>query len=144
MSPSNDERRYRDGGGWEVAAGYSRAARRGDVIVVSGTTATDEVASAHPDDTARQAGDAIARALAAVQQLGGTVDDVVRSRVFLAPGADWQAASDVHAELLGAVAPANTTLYVHALIGPSFLVEVELDAVLGAAEAATVDQEATG
>ena len=130
MTPPTDEHRYRDGRGWEVTAGYSRAARRGDVIVVSGTTADDDVAAAYPDDTERQVRDAIGRGIAAVRHLGGSVDDVVRSRIYLAPGADWEAASAVHAELLGAVAPANTTLYVHGLIGPSFLVEVELDAVL--------------
>lgn len=130
MNPPTDEHRFRDGRGWEVTAGYSRAARRGNVIVVSGTTADDDVAAAHPDDTDRQMRDAIGRGLAAIGQLGGGVDDVVRSRVYLAPDADWEAASAVHAELLGSVAPANTTLYVHRLIGPSFLVEVELDAVV--------------
>lgn len=130
MTSPTDEDRFRDGGGWEQAAGYSRAARRSGHIAVSGTTASDEVAAAHPDDTGRQTRDALERAVEAVVRLGGTVGDVVRSRVYLAPTADWEAASAVHADLLGDVAPANTTLYVHRLIGPTFLVEVELDAVL--------------
>jgi enamine deaminase RidA (YjgF/YER057c/UK114 family) len=65
-----------------------------------------------------------------VQRLGGSVDDVVRTRVFLTPGADWRAASAAHAQLFGAVNPANTMLHVHSLIGADFLVEVEVDAVV--------------
>lgn len=122
--------RYRDGSGWEDVAGYSRAVRRGDFISVSGTTATDDVARMYPENTERQALDALARSLDAVRQLGGDIGDVIRTRVFLAPRADWRVASKAHADLLGAVAPANTTLYVNQLIGLDFLVEVEIDAVV--------------
>jgi enamine deaminase RidA (YjgF/YER057c/UK114 family) len=115
--------RHRDGDGWEASAGYSRAVRRANLIAVSGTTADGA-------DTYEQTRAALERALTAVRKLGGQVDDVVRSRVYLAPGADWEAAARAHAELLGAVAPANTMLHVASLIGDSFLVEVELEAVL--------------
>jgi len=114
-------RRLRDGGGWEDKAGYSRAVRRFGHIAVSGTTAPGS-------DTYEQTHAALARALAAVGALGGSVDDVVRTRVFLMPGADWEAASRAHADLLGHVAPANTMLHVAGLIGSEFLVEVEVDA----------------
>jgi enamine deaminase RidA (YjgF/YER057c/UK114 family) len=124
-------RHFRDGGGWEEAAGYSRAVRRFGRIAVSGTTANGADGRAlHPGDTYGQARAALERALAAVVALGGRPEDVVRSRVYLAPEADWQGASRAHAELLGAVAPANTTLHVAALIGEGFLVEVELEAEL--------------
>ena len=123
--------RYVDGSSFEDLAGYSRAVRRGDAIVVSGTTANDGHGKAlHPGDTAAQTEAALRHALGAVDALGGTIDDVVRTRLLLAPGADWQAAAGVHARLLGAVRPANTTLFVHALVGPDFLVEVELDAIV--------------
>lgn len=126
-----------DGGGWEAAAGYARAVRRGTRIEVSGTT----VPGRGPDaegETHRQSLEAIDLAVAAVEALGGRLEDVVRTRLFLAPGADWQQAAAAHAERLAAVAPANTTLYVAGLIGDA-LVEVEveaevLDAVLDAAE----------
>jgi enamine deaminase RidA (YjgF/YER057c/UK114 family) len=123
--------RHFDGGGHEHAAGYARAVRRGHVIAVSGTTANDGAGGAlHPGDTGAQTAAALRQALDAVERLGGRPGDVVRTRVFLAPGADWAAAGAAHAELLGAVSPANTTLYVHALIGDGFLVEVEVDAVV--------------
>jgi enamine deaminase RidA (YjgF/YER057c/UK114 family) len=123
--------RFTDGGGWEEEAGYSRAVRRSGRISVSGTTATAPDGGAlHPGDSYRQARTAIERALAAVQALGGHPEDVVRSRIYLAPAADWEEAIRAHFELLGAVAPANTTVHVASLIGDGFLVEVELDAEL--------------
>ena len=115
--------RYRDGGGWEESAGYSRAVRRHHHIAVSGTTAEGA-------DTYEQTRAALERALAAVRELGGHIEDVVRSRVYLVPDADWEAAARAHAELLGQVAPANTMLRVESLIGDEFLVEVEIEAVL--------------
>jgi len=115
--------RFRDGGGWEESAGYSRAVRRANHIAVSGTTAEGV-------DTYAQTRAAIERSLAAVRKLGGRTEDVVRSRVYLVPGADWEAAARAHAELLGDAAPANTMLTVASLIGDGFLVEVEIEAVL--------------
>jgi enamine deaminase RidA (YjgF/YER057c/UK114 family) len=122
-------KRHRDGTGWEQQAGYSRAVRRFGHIAVSGTTANGPDGLAlHPGDTYRQAVAALERAIAAVRALGGGLDDVVRTRVYLAPGADWEEASRAHAELMGSVAPATTMLYVASLIGEGFLVEVELEA----------------
>ena len=121
--------RHRDGGGWEEQAGYSRAVRRLGRIEVSGTTATAEDGGAlHPGDTYGQTRVALQRAMAAVHALGGGLEDVVRTRLFLAPGADWQAAARAHAEVMGSVAPASTMLHVASLIGDGFLVEVEVEA----------------
>lgn len=115
--------RFRDGTEFEVA-GYARAVRHGTHIAVSGTTAPGP-------DVAAQTRAALDKALEAVRALGGTVEDVVRTRLFLVAGTDWLAASKVHREMLGAVAPANTTLFVAGLIGEDLLVEVEVDAELG-------------
>jgi enamine deaminase RidA (YjgF/YER057c/UK114 family) len=82
----------------------------------------------YPGDTYRQTRAALERALVAIRELGGQVDDVIRSRIYLTPEADWEGAVRAHVELLGPVAPANTTLRVAGLIGDGFLVEVELDA----------------
>lgn len=116
-------RRYRDGRGWERKAGYSRAVRRGSRILVSGTTAADD-----SGDTYRQALQALEQALEAVTELGGTKHDVLRTRLLLAPDADWEAAARAHVQLLGSVAPANTMVYVGGLIGDGYLVEVEIEA----------------
>lgn len=126
-------RHYRDGSGWEDAAGYSRAVRRAGRIAVSGTTATGPDGRAlHPGDTYSQARVALERAVGAVEALGGQISDVVRTRLYLSPAGDWQAAARAHVELFGEVAPANTMLHVAALIGDDFLVEVEMDAEVAA------------
>ncbi|HTW99470.1 MAG TPA: Rid family hydrolase [Acidimicrobiales bacterium] len=121
--------RFSDGGPHEPIAGYSRAVRRGGRIMVSGTTARGEAAEG---DTYTQARDCLERVLAAVLALGGRREDVLRTRVYLAPAADWALASRAHAELLGDVAPANTMLSVAGLIGDGLLVEIEADAEVGA------------
>jgi enamine deaminase RidA (YjgF/YER057c/UK114 family) len=128
---SGATRRHRDGTELETSAGYSRAVRRSGRIAVSGTTATaPDGSTLHPGDTYLQTRAALEKALDAVAALGGGAEDVVRTRVYLAPRADWTAAARAHAELLGGVGPANTMLVVAGLIGDGFLVEVEVDAEL--------------
>jgi enamine deaminase RidA (YjgF/YER057c/UK114 family) len=123
--------RYADEAVWQDMAGYARAARREGRIAVSGTTSSGpDGAVLHPGDTYRQTAEAITRGLRAVEALGGTADDVLRTRVYLAPGASWEDAARAHREAFDAVRPANTMLYVSALIGEGLLVEVELDAEL--------------
>jgi enamine deaminase RidA (YjgF/YER057c/UK114 family) len=114
----------------EDVAGYCRAVRHGDVIAVSGTAdlAADGVVG-HPGDTYGQIRASFERAVAAVERLGGRREDIVRTRIYLAPAADWRDALRVHKELFGAVEPANTTVVV-AFIVPEMLVEVEVDAVV--------------
>jgi enamine deaminase RidA (YjgF/YER057c/UK114 family) len=105
--------------------------RRGARIAVSGTTASAPDGTVlHPGDTGAQTRCALERALAAVAALGGRRGDVVRSRVLLVAGADWEAAAAAHALVLGDVEPANTLLFVAGLVGEGHLVEVELDAEL--------------
>ena len=117
--------RFREGGSFEDEAGYSRAARIGPVIAVSGTTCRPDVVG---DGTKAQTVDCLQRIIAAVERLGGSRDGIYRTRLFLAPGADWEEASSAHREILGDIAPANTTLYVHSLIGDGLLVEAEAEA----------------
>jgi enamine deaminase RidA (YjgF/YER057c/UK114 family) len=122
---TSQRQRFREGGSFEELAGYSRGARTGPVIAISGTTCGPEAAG---QGTREQAADCLRRVVAAVERLGGTRDSIYRTRLFLAPTADWREASSAHAEMLGDVAPANTTLFVHGLIGDGLLVEVEADA----------------
>jgi enamine deaminase RidA (YjgF/YER057c/UK114 family) len=67
--------------------------------------------------------------VAALRDLGGGLNDVIRTRIYLAPGADWRRAVDAHRELFGETLPANTTLFVAGFIPAGVLVEIELDAV---------------
>jgi enamine deaminase RidA (YjgF/YER057c/UK114 family) len=72
--------------------------------------------------------DKIAASLAA---LGGRIEDVVRTRVYLTNVGDWEAVSREHGRVFGAVRPANTLLQVGALVGEGYLVEIEAEAEVG-------------
>lgn len=124
-------RRVTDEHGWEDQAGYSRAVRKNNVITVSGTTATGPDGTAlYPGDTGAQTRVCLERIARALTELDAGLDDVVRTVVYLAPGASWTQAAQAHREALGAVRPANTMLYVAGLIGDGFLVEIEAQAVV--------------
>jgi enamine deaminase RidA (YjgF/YER057c/UK114 family) len=118
-------------GGFEDVGGYARAVRIGPTVAVSGTAATGEGGAAvFPGDAYGQTREAFERALASLVELGGDVEDVIRTRIFLAPGANWRRAVDAHRELFDDVRPANTTLFVAGFIPEGVVVEVEVDAVV--------------
>jgi len=116
---------------WEELAGYSRAVRIGDRILVSGTTATGPDGLVGGDDPAAQARYALEKIEKAIQQLGGRLEDVVRTRVYVSDIAHWEAVARVHGERLGQIRPVNTLVEAK-LVGPQYLVEIEAEAVIGA------------
>lgn len=123
--------RIRDGSPFEAQAGYSRAARIGNLVAVSGTAALDAAGIAlYPDDTYQQTRAAFEIALAAATKLGVAREQVIRTRIFLAPGSDWRGAARAHGELFAGVDPANTTLFVAGFIPAGAVVEVEIDGVV--------------
>jgi enamine deaminase RidA (YjgF/YER057c/UK114 family) len=125
--------RHHDGSAFEAVASYCRAVRSGPAVAVSGTAATDaEGRALHPGDTYAQTKDAFERAVAAARELGAERDQVVRTRVYLGPGSEWRDAVRAHHEVFEGVDPANTTLYVAGFIPEGVLVEIELDAWVGA------------
>ena len=115
---------YREGGGFEDAAAYSRAVRIGQHVAVSGTAAREG------GDAYTQTSEAIARALVAAEKLGAAKENVLRTRLLLAEGCDWEGAVRAHAEAFAGVDPANTTYFVSGFIPEGALVEFELDAVV--------------
>jgi len=117
---------YREGGGFEEAAAYSRAVRIGPHVAVSGTAAREG------GDAYTQTAEALGRALAAAAELGAATGDVLRTRLLLAQGCDWEGAVRAHREVFEGVNPANTTYFVAGFIPDDVLVEVELDAVVPA------------
>ena len=122
--------RVRDGGGFGEVAAYSRAVRHGPHVAVSGTAPLDGGQVLHPGNSFLQTQVAIQKALDAAAELGASHEDVVRTRLLLAPDCDWKEAARAHAEAFAGVDPANTTYYVSRLIPEGALVEVELDAVV--------------
>ena len=124
----------RDGGGFEEAAAYSRAVRIGGHVAVSGTAPMDGGEVLHAGDAYAQTRTAIEKALAAAAQLGATPEDVIRTRMLLAAGCDWQAAIRAHQEAFTGIDPANTSYYVAGFIPEGVLVEFELDAIVAEPE----------
>ena len=129
---SGDEpTRVRTGARFEQLASYARAARAGAYVAVSGTAALDADGKAlFVGDVYGQTREALERALEAAEARGVERANVIRTRILLAPDADWQAAVRAHGELFQGVDPANTTLFVAGLIPEDCLVEVELDGVV--------------
>lgn len=116
---------------WEAMAGYSRAVRVGDHIYVSGTTATGPDGLVGGSDPAAQARYALDKIEAAIVKLGGSLREVVRTRVFVSDIRHWEAVARVHGERFGDIRPANTLVEAR-LVGPEYLVEIEAEAVVGA------------
>ena len=116
------------GGPWEAVLGYSRAVVAGDYVHVSGTTDTVDGELQHEGDAYGQTKVALEVIAKALAQVGYGVEDVVRSRVYLANGTDMDAAGKAHGEVFGQIKPALTMLAGIQFINPNMLVEIEVDA----------------
>ncbi len=132
-SPDNPDRSYVSTGSiWEPIAGFGRATRIGDRILVSGTTATH--GSDEPvcrGDPAGQTVYILDKIAASISSLGGTLSDVVRTRIYLKDIDTWEPVSRVHGRYFGQIRPANTLIEVSDLAGP-YDVEIEAEAVVTA------------
>lgn len=115
---------------WEPIAGYSRAVRVGTQALVSGTTATHgKGAVVCEGDAEGQAVYILDKIAASLDALGASLDDVVRTRVYLADADDCEAVSRVHGRYFGAVRPANTLLEIGRLVG-AYKVEIDAEAIV--------------
>jgi enamine deaminase RidA (YjgF/YER057c/UK114 family) len=126
--------RVSSGTRYEALAGYSRAVRVGDRVLVSGTTASGPDGPVAVGDAAGQARFVLDRIEGALREVGASLRDVVRTRIFVRRIEDWEAVARVHGERFGAVRPANTLVQA-ALVHPDLLVEIEAEAVIGAGDA---------
>lgn len=119
------------GATWESTVGYSRAVRVGSWVSVAGTTAARPGGGAvGGDDIAEQAREAIRRISAALEQVGASLEHVVRTRMFVTDISRWEEVGRAHGEFFGDIRPAASMLEVRALIEPELLVEIEADAVI--------------
>jgi enamine deaminase RidA (YjgF/YER057c/UK114 family) len=120
---------YSSGQKWESIVGYSRAVRVGDRIYVTGTTATDD------DGNIVGNGDAYAQTVqiirnleSALRALDATLENVVRTRMFVTDISRWEEYGRAHSEFFGEIMPATTMVEVSAFIDPKMLIEIEADA----------------
>ena len=120
--------RHRSASPYESLVGFSRAVRRGSHIAVSGTAPLDSDGETVVGDAYEQATRCFEVILEAVTALGGTREDVVRTRVFVTDVSDWDAVGRAHGEFFGEVYPAATMVVVKGLLDPRWRVEIEADA----------------
>lgn len=128
-------RRAFSGAPWEAKVGYCRALRRGPHVWVTGTVATNaggEVFAA--GDAGAQAKRCLEIIGAALRDVGATLEDVVRTRIFVTDIDQWQAIGEAHGDVFRDHPPTTTMVEVSRLIGPEFLVEIEADAYVDGAD----------
>ena len=118
------------GSPYEPVIGISRAVRLGNVIAVSGTAPLKEGKTVAPGDAAAQARRCFEIIREALQKTGASLQDVVRTRIFLTRIEDWEAVGTVHGEVFAGIRPASTMVQVTRFIDPDWLVEIEADACI--------------
>ena len=115
---------------WENQIGYSRAIKAGRTIEVSGTSAIDRDRIIAPGDPYQQTRFIIQKIERAINEAGGSLKDVVRTRIYVTNIRDWGAVGRAHGEFFKDIKPATTMVEVTSLIDPNFVVEIEATAIL--------------
>jgi len=122
------------GSPFESIVGFSRAVRIGNFVSVGGTAPLGpDGMTVGINDPAAQARRCFEITQAALEQAGASIHDVIRTRLLLTRIEDWRVVADVHGELFRDIRPVSTILQVSAFIDPQWLVETEVDAVIGEA-----------
>jgi enamine deaminase RidA (YjgF/YER057c/UK114 family) len=125
--------RVASGAPWEPVVGYSRAVQAGDFVAVSGTTATADGRIVGVGQMYVQARQALTNIRVALERVGLSMSDVIRTRIFVTDIKRWQEVARAHRDFFAGAPPATSMVEVRRLIDPDMLVEIEADAYAGAA-----------
>jgi enamine deaminase RidA (YjgF/YER057c/UK114 family) len=117
------------GSKWEPIMGYSRAVRSGNTIAVTGTVGINADGTYDPD-FGKQTARSLAIIAAALEALGGKLEHVIRTRMYVTDVSQWEAVARVHGSVFGEIRPATTIVEVAKLIDAAALIEIEADAIV--------------
>ncbi|MBL7722207.1 MAG: RidA family protein [Chitinophagaceae bacterium] len=122
---------YSSGAKWEDIVGYSRAVKVGNIIEVTGTVAVDENNQlVGEDDAYAQTKFIIGKIEKVLQSAGSSLEDVVRTRMFVTDISRWEEYGKAHGEFFGQVKPCTSMIEVKGLIAPEYLIEIEATAIV--------------
>jgi enamine deaminase RidA (YjgF/YER057c/UK114 family) len=121
---------YSSGAEWEDIAGYSRAVRVGDRIEVAGTTAMIDGQVIGEGDIYLQTKTILQIIRKAIEELGGDINDVVRTKMYVTDISQWESVAKAHGEMFSKIKPASTMVEVIALINPELMVEIEASVII--------------
>lgn len=122
--------RVSTGSPWEPVVGYSRAVRVGNIVEVAGTTAKKDDGIVGGDDAYLQTKHILGVIAEALKQTGASIEDVVRTRMFVTDISRWEEIGRAHGEVFRDIRPVATMVEVAALIEPGLLVEIEAQAIV--------------
>lgn len=129
VSAGGSERReVRSGSPWEERVGYCRAVRSGPLVSVSGTVGLEADGTLAEGNAGRQAARALEIIETALDELAASMDQVVRTRIYVVDIGDWPPVAEAYRGRFGASRPTATLVQVSALVEPAMLVEIEVDA----------------
>jgi enamine deaminase RidA (YjgF/YER057c/UK114 family) len=117
------------GAKWEPIMGYSRAVRSGNAIAVTGCVGINADGT-YPKTIGEQAARSLAIIRASIEALGGRIEHVMRTRMFVTDVSQWEAVAHVHGEVFKDIRPATTIVEVARLIDAEALIEIEADAIV--------------
>ena len=124
-----ERQKYSSGAKWEQVVGYSRAVKVGNRIYVTGTTATNEAGEiVGANDAYAQTVQVIKNIEKALNALDATIENVVRTRMFVTDISRWEEYGRAHGEFFGEILPATTMVEVSKLIDAEMMIEIEADA----------------
>ncbi len=121
---------YSSGAVWESSVGYSRAVKIGGLVEISGTTAVNDAEVLHKGDAYLQSVEILKKIQTVLEQAGGSLADVIRTRIYVLDITQWEDVARAHGEVFRDVKPATTMVEVSRLIDPEIVVEIEATAMI--------------